>query len=397
VFAADTVSRLLGVPVRYYMGIDFAGFRDMINTVGGVDVDVPASFSAHYPANDDSSIDASWITVRFTKGPEHMTGERAIEFARARETIDNVDEGTDFARSRRQRLIIEAFKNRLLQPGGLIHLPQLAGLASTHVDTNYSVPDLAGLSQLALDWKNVHIYQTALTDLNYLEDATGPDGTYAVVPRSTTHTWAQIAGLMQKIWADPATGVAIAQTHLVVENDTGVAGAASRASAILAGLGYQVDPPVSGTVRTASRLLDPSGQQLALPLVPGLKKDLGLRSLDLVDDTVDSTAPFVLQLGSDDLNAIPTVVPSDGSSPTSAVGIEKFGVWAPDTGVTVVALPVIPTLTVTPVDLAHRTPTALRGGFTMGTPTEGSGRSSPTPARTPPKGTPARTPTSVVH
>ncbi|HLZ07623.1 MAG TPA: LCP family protein, partial [Chloroflexota bacterium] len=151
VFAADTVSRLLGVPIRYYMGIDFVGFRQMIDTVGGVDVEVPATFSARYPANDDPSIDASWKTVRFTKGPEHMSGERAIEFARAREAIDNLDEGSDFARSRRQRLIIEAFKQRVLQPAGLIHLPQLLGLASTHIDTNYSIPDVAGLSQLVLD------------------------------------------------------------------------------------------------------------------------------------------------------------------------------------------------------------------------------------------------------
>ena len=76
--------------------------------------------------------------------------------------------------------------------------------------------------------------------------------------------------------------------------------------------------------------------QLALPLVPALKKGLGLQSLDSMDDTVDSTAAFTLQLGSDDLASIPTTAPSDRSSPTSAVGIEKFGVWAPDSGVVAV-------------------------------------------------------------
>src|SRR4029077_7768169 len=94
VFAADTVSRLLGVPIRYYLGLDFAGFRQMIDTVGGIDVDVPASFSARYPINDNPSIDAGWKTVRFTQGTEHMSGERAIEFARAREAIDNLGEGS---------------------------------------------------------------------------------------------------------------------------------------------------------------------------------------------------------------------------------------------------------------------------------------------------------------
>jgi LCP family protein required for cell wall assembly len=395
VFAADTVSRLVGVPIRYYMGIDFSGFRQMINTVGGIDVEVPASFSARYPANDDPTIDASWMTVRFTKGTEHMSGERAIEFARARETLDNVDEGTDFARSRRQRLIIEAFKNRLFQPGGLIHIPQLMAIGASHIDTNYSVPDAAGLSQLALVWKDVHIYQTALTTLNYLEDATGPDETYTIVPRSATHSWAQIGGLVQKIWDDPVAGVTMTQVHIVVENDTGVAGTATRASTILTDLGYQVDPPVSGTVRTASRLLDPSGNQLAAVLLPGLKKDLSLHGLTAVDDTVDPSAPLVLQLGSDDLASIPSQVAAGRTFPASVIGIERFGVWSSDIAAPPSDPPVIPTATLAPVDTKRRTPTPVRNAVATATPGDGPARPSPSPAR--PAGGPARTPTPAAH
>src|SRR5207302_9305510 len=142
--------RLLGIPIRYSLGLDFQGFREMIDAVGGIDVDVPSSFAARYPANDDPTVDASWTTVRFAAGPQHLRGERAIEYARARETIDNLDEGTDFARSRRQRLIIQAFKARLFEPGGFIHLPQLLAIAARHVATNHGVPDLPSLSQLAL-------------------------------------------------------------------------------------------------------------------------------------------------------------------------------------------------------------------------------------------------------
>src|SRR5205823_4319523 len=121
-FAMDTIARLLGVPIRYYLGLDFAGFRQMINAVGGVDVAVPASFTSRYPTNDNPAVDPSWTVVRFNRGQQHLTGERAIEYARAREVIDNVDEASDFARSQRQRRIIEAFKARLFQPGGIIHL-----------------------------------------------------------------------------------------------------------------------------------------------------------------------------------------------------------------------------------------------------------------------------------
>ncbi len=106
--AAQKVSLVTGLDIKYWMTINFAGFRDFINAIGGVDVNVPDSFKANYPANDDPSINASWKTIQFTKGLHHMDGETAIEYARARYVIDNPAEGTDFARSARQQLIMKA-------------------------------------------------------------------------------------------------------------------------------------------------------------------------------------------------------------------------------------------------------------------------------------------------
>ena len=274
-FAMDTVSRLLGIPISYYLSLDFAGFRQMIDTVGGIDVNVPDSFSARYPANDDPSIDPSWKIVKFTKGPQHMDGERAIEYARAREAIDNPAEGTDFARSQRQRLIMEAFKAKLFQPSGLVHLPQLLAVGSSHVDTNYSLPSVVQLGQLLLGWKGVQIYQTALTNQNYLADSTGPEGTYTLVPDSADHSWAQIQAFAQRLWKDPELGVAMANTEVVVENDAGVAGLAGQVSTQLDKLGYRVGTPTTGTVAAGSRLVDQAGGA-GTALARGLEADLHL-------------------------------------------------------------------------------------------------------------------------
>jgi len=324
-FAMDTVSRLLGIPIQYYLGLDFQGFREMIDAVGGIDINVPDGFAARYPVNDDPSIDASWTIVRFEPGVQHMDGERAIEYARARETIDNSSEGSDFARSRRQRLIIEAFKARLLQPGGLIHLPHLLAIASQHVDTNYTVPDAAQLSQLILGWKDVKIYQTALTTNNYLEDATGPAGTYIAVPNSPDHSWAQIRAFARRLWQDPAVGVATAATTVVVENDTGLPGVASRITDDLIRLGYNVGAPTSGTVRVQSRLLGQSGAATSL-VAQQLEKDLGLAQLDVADPPESDSNTLILQLGTDEAN-LTVSVPDDPSAPFSTVGVVAFGIW----------------------------------------------------------------------
>ena len=341
-FASDTVSRLLGVPITYYVGMDFDGFRQMINAVGGVDVDVPTGFAARYPVNDDPQIDASWTIVTFNSGIQHMDGERAIEYARARETIDNSGEGSDFARSRRQRLIIEAFKTRLMQPGGLVHLPQLLGIASQHVDTNYAIPAIPQLAQLALDWKDVKIYQTALTADNYLEEGTGPQGTYLLVPASTDHSWAQIRAFMRHVWENPAAGVAMAATNIVVENDSGAPGLAERVSEALSALGYQVDNPVTGSPRAQTEVLDGTGGQ-AGPEIEQLRKDLGLKTVAVAtpvvngSGTVGSAAPatdasrLILQLGADAADLTLTV-PDDSQAPSSTVGVVSFGAWSPDAG-----------------------------------------------------------------
>src|SRR5262245_20158560 len=82
--AARTVSDTLVLRVPFWLTIDCSGFRRLVDALGGVDITVPTAFTARYPANDDPTIDPSWKIVRFAAGPQHMSGEHAIEYARAR-------------------------------------------------------------------------------------------------------------------------------------------------------------------------------------------------------------------------------------------------------------------------------------------------------------------------
>jgi LCP family protein required for cell wall assembly len=374
-FTMDTVSRLIGVPIRYYLALDFQGFRDMIDAVGGIDVDVPTAFAARYPANDDPTVDASWTTVRFVEGTQHLNGERAIEYARARETIDNPDEGTDFARSRRQRLIIQAFKARLFEPSGMVHLPQLLGIASKHVDTNYAIPDLAMLSQLALDWKDVSFFQTALTTDNYLEDGTGPQGTYIVVPSSPDHSWAQIRAFARRLWSDPAAGVAMSNTSIVVENDTGTPGVAGRVTEALRQMGYQVEDPTTGSTRATTEIVDQSDGK-GTPAIQLLESDLALDNVAITEGTPNDAGQIVVELGADqsDLMVTPSL---DRTAPFSLFGVLRFGVWSSD-----LTIPFVDSIA--PVGTGRATPTPARGIPLTPVTTHGTPHSSPTTTVRPP-------------
>ncbi|MCL5266369.1 MAG: LCP family protein [Chloroflexi bacterium] len=388
-FTADTVSRPLGIPISNYFVLDFQGFREMIDAVGGVDARVPASFAALYPANDDPSIDPSWITVRFTKGVEHMNGERAIEFARARETINNVSEGTDFARSRRQRIIMEAFKSRLLEPGGLIHMPQILPIVARHVNTNYPITAAPQLSQLILEWKDVHIYQTALTTANYLAEGTGPGGAYVLIPSAPDHSWAQIRAFARRLWQEPATGVAMADTRIVVVNNTGDPGLATRLSELLMKLGYRVGTPQPGQERAESRLIDRTGGKAKL-VAAQLEKDLGVHFQEVAETPAGNPDELVLDLGANDKSLADLSVPVDSAAPSSAPGVENFQGWAP---VMPSPTPHIST-TITPTASPSRGSTPRPAASPTGTVTgRGTVPASATPAASHTPATPSATPT----
>ncbi len=179
--AAQKVSLVTGLDVKYWMTINFAGFRDFINAIGGVDVNVPDSFKANYPANDDPSINASWKTVQFSKGLHHMDGETAIEYARARYVIDNPAEGSDFARSARQQLIMKAALTKLKDWHTWPSFFNALDALKHTIYTNLSLADLA-MFALKMDLNNAH--RIGLSFSNVLMDSKSSDGQDILLPQN---------------------------------------------------------------------------------------------------------------------------------------------------------------------------------------------------------------------
>lgn len=184
--AAAKVSLVTGLNVPYWLTINFTGFKDFINSIGGIDVYVPDSFNACYPANDDPSVNASWIKVQFNKGMQHMNGATAIEYARAREPLEvcnkgkseNLAELTDFARSARQQIIIKAAMSKLKQVSTWPKLYDALNALQKTVYTNMSLADLARFA-LVMNLNTAH--HVGLSNQNVLVDSS-IDGQYALLP-----------------------------------------------------------------------------------------------------------------------------------------------------------------------------------------------------------------------
>lgn len=115
---------IIGMPIHYAVVIDFSGFENVIDEVGGIDVNVPTAFTdTQYPkpgmeqstCPGDPTNACVYETVHFDAGLQHMDGARALIYARSRHAEG--DEGSDFARSRRQQEIMVALKNKIVHPG----------------------------------------------------------------------------------------------------------------------------------------------------------------------------------------------------------------------------------------------------------------------------------------
>lgn len=110
-YLGKSITSITGIEIQYSAMINLAGFTKIIDAIGGIDVKIEKSFTDYrYP---DPKTNIENMVVKFVAGTEHMSGERALIFARSRHSMDNM-EGTDFARAKRQQKIMLAVKDKLL-------------------------------------------------------------------------------------------------------------------------------------------------------------------------------------------------------------------------------------------------------------------------------------------
>jgi LCP family protein required for cell wall assembly len=121
ILAKAEVQAIIGQPIHYGAAINFDQFEELINFLGGVEVNVENSFTdKEFPiagkendlCNDDPEYKCRYKIVSFTKGETLMDGQTALNFVRSRNAIGS--EGNDFAREKRQQKVIEAIKDKVI-------------------------------------------------------------------------------------------------------------------------------------------------------------------------------------------------------------------------------------------------------------------------------------------
>lgn len=177
----ETVENLFHIPIDYYAKVNFQGFSDIVDALGGVDVDVPFPF--HYRKIGGEM-------VYFKKGPAHLNGPEALAYVRMRRDDPEGDKG----RNKRQREVIRNLLDQLTDFGIVKKFPQLARAVQNNFEYSFSLSELSSLSRS---------YQQSRDNITEMKINTNPSrkyigGIYAFVEILPEDERERISHILQK-------------------------------------------------------------------------------------------------------------------------------------------------------------------------------------------------------
>ncbi|MBX2997721.1 MAG: LCP family protein [Caldilineaceae bacterium] len=183
-YLAQTLAANFGLPLNGYFILNFEAFVDVVNAVGGIDVDVPAPIvDTAYPTEDYGV-----QTIRFETGPQHMDGERALIYVRTRH------QDSDFGRAARQQQLIRAVAEKIRSPLNWIRIPAVMIAIGRNVQSDVPLTQWPILGRAASILAAGDV-DTLILDQNYVQPWTTESGAAVLLPR-----WDAINPALQRLF-----------------------------------------------------------------------------------------------------------------------------------------------------------------------------------------------------
>ena len=251
VLAKKTVQYNLGVPVHYYVRIDFKGFEKIVDALGGVTINVDKAIRDNaYPDGNFGT-----ISIYIPAGLQHMDGETALRYVRTRHS------DSDFGRTRRQLQFLMAMRDQALKLNVLTKLPSLISQFRDSVKTDLSANEIISLARIAGQVETGDIIARSI-DETMISSWVTPQGGDVLIPKrdeikkvidevfgpSTQATVPPVKSALPTVAPTPAP-VQNAEVRarllsdgarIEVLNGTNTKGLAGRAQTYLNTLGYNV-------------------------------------------------------------------------------------------------------------------------------------------------------------
>ncbi|MGG3844701.1 LCP family protein [Aeribacillus composti] len=147
----ETVEDFLNIPIDYYVTVNFEGFKNIIDILGGIEVDVPFDFKQ----NSDDRVAEK---LEFKEGPMTLDGRHALAYARMRLE----DPRGDLGRNERQQQVVMAVIDKLSSIGTITKIDKLTDEIGDNVETNMKVTELLAFYKKYSDFNSSKIEQVKL-------------------------------------------------------------------------------------------------------------------------------------------------------------------------------------------------------------------------------------------
>lgn len=230
-----TIEKKFGIDINYYALINYKAFKEAVDAVGGIDITIQSSDKRglYDPDIDWSVKPARKPLVKLTNGKHHLTGQQALNLARARGDAYGsygFPQG-DFDRTAHQRQMLLALRQKATSAGVLtnpVRLGQLFDSVGSNVKTDLEASNMHRLYDITKDIGSNSIKSLSLNNAdgkNLLDNYRTPRGESALIPAAGLDDYSQIRSFLQRVMSN--NPVVREGATVIVLNATDVNGVAS--------------------------------------------------------------------------------------------------------------------------------------------------------------------------
>ena len=210
--AKHVAGQVIGMPIDYFIAVDFSGFEEAIDIIGGIDVAVPQTFDDYfYPVKGlenelcgkspeeiaevhskysgfqlEKQFECRYEHIHFDAGIAQMDGKSALKYVRSRHSEQH---GGDFARSERQQALLVGLKDKIFSMGVLDDIvpfiDKLSHIFTTDIDKRV-IQDAINTHGNLSDYT---VSMTRLNEENVLQSSRSANGQFILIPKEGVGNW----------------------------------------------------------------------------------------------------------------------------------------------------------------------------------------------------------------
>ncbi|HLC38764.1 MAG TPA: LCP family protein [Patescibacteria group bacterium] len=246
-YLKQTITDVTDLPIHYYIKMDFVGFENIVDELGGIDIYVEKNlYDPYYPTDN-----YGYQTLKISKGQQHMSGSLALKYARSRET------SSDFDRAKRQQQVLTAIKDKAVKlsffdVGKII---KLLKIIDQHFTTDLSFKEVERLVTLTKNIDRSKIINKVFDNSTkgVLKSATY-NGMFVLIPKAGIGDYDQIQLIAKNIFE---TGnVESEAAKIEVKNGSTTVGLATTTANLLKKEGLNIINVTNAEKTSTTKIID---------------------------------------------------------------------------------------------------------------------------------------------